>query len=56
MNGSRECNVAACVMSAMSCASCTEAELSMANPVVRAAITSLWSPRMDSLGQERAAT
>ncbi len=39
-------------------ASCTELDASMAKPVARAAITSLWSPKMDSawVARERAAT
>ena len=47
-NGMRDASVAACAISAPSCASCTEAEDSMAKPVVRAAITSEWSPKIDS--------
>ncbi len=45
-------------MSAKSCASCTFAEQSIAHPVERAAITSLWSPKIDSAcaASERAAT
>jgi hypothetical protein len=46
-------------MAAMSWASCTLlARLSMAKPVVRAAITSLWSPKMDRawVASVRAAT
>src|SRR6266508_3283404 len=35
-------------MQAKSCASCTLAEQSMAQPVERQAITSLWSPKIDS--------
>src|SRR5512140_3840464 len=35
-------------MAAKSCASCTEPEASIANPVWRHAITSEWSPKMDS--------
>ena len=37
-----------CAIIAMSCASCTLEEASSAKPVVRAAITSLWSPKIDS--------
>jgi hypothetical protein len=37
-----------CAIIAMSCASCTLHEASSAKPVVRAAITSLWSPKIDS--------
>ncbi|MNF08393.1 hypothetical protein D3C80_2088100 [compost metagenome] len=40
MKGTRHCNVTLWAMSARSCASCTEAEASMAKPVLRAAITS----------------
>src|SRR5512135_757245 len=35
-------------MAAKSCASCTEPEASIANPVWRHAITSEWSPKIDS--------
>ena len=41
MNGMRDSSVAACAMSAKSCASCTLAEESMAQPVERTDITSL---------------
>ena len=41
-------SVAACAIRAKSIASCTLAELSMAKPVVRASMTSLWSPKMES--------
>ncbi len=44
----RDASVAAWTISAPSCASCTEADDSMANPVVRAAMTSEWSPKIDS--------
>ena len=47
-NGMRDASVAACAISAPSCASCTEADDSKAKPVVRAAITSEWSPKIDS--------
>ena len=47
-NGTRVLSVAAWAMSAKSCASCTEAEQSIANPVPRQAITSEWSPKIDS--------
>ena len=42
----------------MSCASCTEPAASSAKPVVRAVITSEWSPKIDSaeVASERAAT
>ena len=46
--GIRLSSVAACAISAKSIASCTLAELSMAKPVVRASMTSLWSPKIDS--------
>ncbi len=44
--GTRVASVAAWATIAMSCASWTEADASSANPVGRAAITSLWSPKM----------
>jgi hypothetical protein len=40
--------VAACAISAKSCTSWTEADASIAQPVIRAVITSLWSPKIDS--------
>jgi hypothetical protein len=40
MNGTRECIVAAWEMRARSCASCTDDEQSIAQPVIRALITS----------------
>ena len=43
----RVSSVAACATSAMSCASCTDEAQSCAQPVVRAAITSEWSPKID---------
>jgi hypothetical protein len=57
-NGTRASSVAAWAIAAMSCASWTEAEHSMAQPVVRAAMTSLWSPKIDSawVATVRAAT
>jgi hypothetical protein len=57
-NGTRVRSVAACATSAKSWASCTELAASIAHPVVRAAITSLWSPKIDSawVATERAAT
>ena len=57
-NGIRAASVAACAIKALSCASCTEAEPSSAKPVPRAAITSLWSPKIDSacVAKARAAT
>ena len=50
--------MAAWATSARSCASCTDAEQSMANPVGRAAITSEWSPKIESacVATARAAT
>lgn len=56
--GSREERVAAWATRARSWASCTEAEHSIAQPVVRAAITSEWSPKMESawVATVRAAT
>src|SRR5262249_8432998 len=43
---------------ARSCASCTEEAASMANPVIRALMTSEWSPKIDSawVATDRAAT
>ena len=57
-NGTRVRSVAACAMSARSCASCTEAAASSAKPVCRTAITSEWSPKMESpcAARDRAAT
>ena len=54
----RDSSVAACAMSAPSWASCTEPDDSSANPVVRAVITSEWSPKIDSacVASARAAT
>ncbi len=46
-NGIRLSSVAACAIRAKSWASCTEFEASIAQPVVRVAITSLWSPKID---------
>ena len=46
-NGTRASNVEACATTARSWAACTEEEASMAQPVDRAAITSLWSPKID---------
>ena len=45
-------------MAAKSAASCTEADISTAQPVPRVAIRSLWSPKIDSpwAARERAAT
>ncbi len=47
-NGTRDRNVAAWDTSAKSCASCTEPAESIAQPVLRACITSLWSPKIDN--------
>ncbi len=57
-NGTRDSSVAACATAARSCASCTDAEHSRAKPVWRAAITSEWSPKIESpwAASERAAT
>ncbi len=51
-------SVAACDTSARSMASCGVAAQSIAKPVERAAITSLWSPKMESawVAMARAAT
>ena len=46
-NGIRARSVAACATSAKSCASWTEPAASIAQPVVRACMTSLWSPKID---------
>ena len=58
MNGMRDSSVAACAISAMSCASCTELETSWAKPVGSTAITSWWSPKIDRpcVASDRAAT
>src|SRR5471032_2428967 len=57
-NGMRPSSVAAWAMRAQSCASCTEADDSSAKPLLRTAITSEWSPKMDSawVATARAAT
>jgi hypothetical protein len=57
-NGTRDSRVARWETNAMSWASWTEAEASMANPVCRAAITSEWSPKIESawVAIDRAAT
>ncbi len=54
----RERRVAACAMAARSWASWTEPEASRAKPVCRQAITSEWSPKIDSacVASVRAAT
>ena len=56
--GSRARSVAAVATAAKSCASCTSEEQSIAKPVPRAAITSLWSPKIESacVASARAAT
>ncbi len=46
-NGTLALSVAACDTAAKSWASCTELAHSIAKPVERAAITSLWSPKID---------
>ena len=50
--------MAAWPMSAKSCASCTEAEASIATPVCLQAMTSEWSPKIESacVATVRAAT
>ena len=57
-NGTRDRSVAAWATSAKSCASWTDPAASIAQPVVRACITSLWSPKIDSawVAMVRAAT
>ena len=57
-NGTRARSVAAWAIRARSWASCTEAEASIAQPVMRPAMTSLWSPKMESacVASARAAT
>ena len=57
-NGTRVASVAACATSARSWASWTDAAASSAKPVCRTAITSEWSPKMDSpwAASDRAAT
>ena len=54
----RASSVAAWATRARSIASCTELDASMAKPVARAAMTSLWSPKIDRAcaASERAAT
>jgi len=46
--GTRARSVAECATAARSCASCTDPEASRAKPVWRQAITSEWSPKMES--------
>src|ERR1035438_10677287 len=48
MKGIRDSSVAICATSAISATSCTELEASIAQPVERQAITSEWSPKIDS--------
>ena len=57
-NGTRLRSVAAWATSAKSCASWTEPAASIAQPVARACMTSLWSPKIDSawVASVRAAT
>ncbi len=57
-NGTRVRRLAACATAARSCASCTELDASIAKPVVRAAMTSEWSPKIDNawVAMDRAAT
>jgi hypothetical protein len=57
-NGTRDRSVAACETRARSWASCTEPAASIAHPVARACMTSLWSPKIDRacVAIERAAT
>src|SRR5512140_3274420 len=47
-NGTRASSVAAWETRARSCASCTEPEASWAKPIWRQAITSEWSPKIES--------
>ena len=53
----RDSMLAACAMSARSITSCTELEDNMPNPVARVAMTSLWSPKIESawMASDRAA-
>ena len=46
--GILECNVAEVAIIAISCASCALFPNNIANPVPLTAITSLWSPKIDS--------
>jgi hypothetical protein len=48
MKGTRDASVAAWAISARSCASWTEPDDSSAQPVCRVAITSEWSPKIES--------
>ena len=54
----RASSVAACAIAARSCASWTEPDASSATPVCRQAITSEWSPKIESacVASVRAAT
>jgi hypothetical protein len=56
--GMRDSKVEAWAIRAKSCASCTEQEASRAKPVERVAITSEWSPKIESawIARERAET
>ncbi len=58
MNGMRDSSEAACAISAISMTACTECDASSAKPVARTAITSWWSPKIDSpcAASARAAT
>ena len=57
-NGTRLRSVAACAIAAKSCASWTDPAPSIAQPVARACMTSLWSPKIESacVASVRAAT
>ena len=48
ITGTRDSSVATCATSARSCDSCTEVAASIANPTMRALITSEWSPKIES--------
>ncbi len=48
INGTLDSRVAACATSAKSCASWTDAAASIPKPVMRALITSEWSPKIDN--------
>ena len=52
--GTRASSVARCAMRAKSCASCTDVDESSMKPVCRTAITSEWSPKMESACEARA--
>ena len=57
-NGTLARSVAACATAAKSCASWTDPAASIAQPVARACMTSLWSPKIESawVASVRAAT